>query len=49
MSAHALLHDDPQPSDETIMDVLGGHLCRCTGYQSIVAAVKAAAGSRRAG
>ncbi|MGH2376413.1 MAG: (2Fe-2S)-binding protein [bacterium] len=44
MSAHALLLDDPHPSREAIREVLGGHLCRCTGYQSIVEAVQAAAG-----
>ena len=43
MTAHALLRDDPHPSDETIRDALGGHLCRCTGYQTIFEAVRAAA------
>jgi carbon-monoxide dehydrogenase small subunit len=43
VSAHALLRDQPHPSDEEIFEVLGGHLCRCTGYQSIVEAVKATA------
>ena len=43
MSAHALLRDDPHPSPDRIREVLGGHLCRCTGYQSIVEAVQAAA------
>ncbi len=42
MSATALLRDHPRPSDETIREVLGGHLCRCTGYAAIVEAVKAA-------
>lgn len=44
MSAYALLRDEPHPSEEQIRDVLGGHLCRCTGYQGIVEAVRAAAG-----
>jgi len=44
MSAHALLRDDAHASDEAIRDALGGHLCRCTGYQSILEAVRAAAG-----
>jgi carbon-monoxide dehydrogenase small subunit len=40
---------NPAPSDEEIRAALSGNLCRCTGYQNIVAAVKrAAAGSRRA-
>ncbi len=42
MSAVALLRTRPQPTDEQIMETLGGHLCRCTGYQGIVEAVKAA-------
>jgi carbon-monoxide dehydrogenase small subunit len=44
MSAHALLRDEPHPSDEQIREVLGGHLCRCTGYQGALRAVRAAAG-----
>jgi len=31
---------DEYPDDEAIRDLLGGHLCRCTGYESIVAAVR---------
>lgn len=38
----ALLRDDPNPSDEQILDTLSGNLCRCTGYQGIIAAVRAA-------
>ncbi len=49
MSAHALLRDTPHPSVETIRDVLSGHLCRCTGYQSIVEAVQSAARALGAG
>lgn len=43
MSASAFLKDNPNPSDEDIRHALEGNLCRCTGYQNIVAAVKAAA------
>jgi carbon-monoxide dehydrogenase small subunit len=43
MSAAAFLKDNPNPSDEEIRHALEGNLCRCTGYQNIVAAVKAAA------
>jgi 2-furoyl-CoA dehydrogenase 2Fe-2S iron sulfur subunit len=32
------------PSESDIRDVLSGHLCRCTGYGGIVAAIKQAAG-----
>ena len=46
MTAHALLRDDANPSDEAIRDALGGHLCRCTGYQPIFDAVRAAASRR---
>ncbi len=44
MSMVRLLTEQPHPSDEEIREVLGGHLCRCTGYQSIVEAVRDAAG-----
>lgn len=43
MSAVELLESTPNPTDEEIRDVLGGHLCRCTGYVSIVEAIKRAA------
>jgi carbon-monoxide dehydrogenase small subunit len=37
-----LLKNNPNPSEEEIRHGLEGNLCRCTGYQNIVAAVKAA-------
>lgn len=43
IAAHALLKDVPNPSDQQIRDAIGGNLCRCTGYQQIVDAVKLAA------
>ena len=43
VSAAALLADNPQPSEQEVMDALGGVLCRCTGYRKIIAAVLAAA------
>ncbi len=43
VSAHALLRQNPDPSDEEIRLALGGNLCRCTGYQKIAGAVMAAA------
>lgn len=43
MSAVALLKDNPRPTDEQIRHGLEGNLCRCTGYQNIVAAVQNAA------
>ncbi len=40
-----LLEECPEPSDEEIRQALAGNLCRCTGYQSIVRAVRSAAAS----
>jgi carbon-monoxide dehydrogenase small subunit len=48
VSAAALLARDPDPSDDEIRDALAGNLCRCTGYQPIVAAVRRAAAELRA-
>ncbi len=39
----ALLRENPRPSDEEIREGLSGNLCRCTGYQNIVKAVRLAA------
>lgn len=43
MSSLALLADNPAPSRKDIRKRLAGNVCRCTGYQGIVAAVEAAA------
>ena len=43
VSATALLRDNPDPTDEEIRIGLSGNLCRCTGYDGIVRAVKQAA------
>lgn len=42
-SALELLRDNPRPTDREIREGIGGNLCRCTGYQHIVEAVRAAA------
>ena len=42
-SVTAFLRDNPSPTDEEIRAGLSGNLCRCTGYQGILAAVRAAA------
>jgi len=44
MAAVKLIENNPHPTDEEIRHGLEGNLCRCTGYQNIVKAVKAAAG-----
>jgi xanthine dehydrogenase iron-sulfur cluster and FAD-binding subunit A len=43
LSTVALLGDDARPDDATIRQALAGNLCRCTGYQNIVRAVRRAA------
>ena len=43
VAAHALLQEEPAPDDATIKEALAGNLCRCTGYQKIVEAVRLAA------
>jgi len=43
MSAKALLMRNPNPTEFEIRDALTGNLCRCTGYNRIVEAIKAAA------
>ncbi len=43
VSATALLERNPDPSDDEIREGLSGNLCRCTGYQGILRAVRAAA------
>ena len=48
IAAQALLGSNPDPTDEQIRDAIGGNLCRCTGYQPIVDAVKLAAKHSRA-
>jgi aerobic-type carbon monoxide dehydrogenase small subunit (CoxS/CutS family) len=37
------LKEHPDPTEEEIREVLSGNICRCTGYQNIVSAVKSAA------
>ena len=43
MRAYRLLQENPNPTDEEIRWGLSGNLCRCTGYQNIVKAVRFAA------
>ena len=44
MTAIKLLEHNPSPTDDEIRHGLEGNLCRCTGYENIVAAVRSAAG-----
>ena len=48
MLAAGALEENPDISDEQIKDVLSSNLCRCTGYQNIVKAVRLAARELRA-
>ena len=43
MASHALLRANPDPTEDEIKEAIGGNLCRCTGYQQIVEAVRLAA------
>jgi aerobic-type carbon monoxide dehydrogenase small subunit (CoxS/CutS family) len=49
ITLYQLFRDNPEAGETAIRDHLGGHLCRCTGYQNILAAaLKAGARSREA-
>ena len=43
VATHELLGRDPDPSDDEIREALAGNLCRCTGYEKIIDAVRLAA------
>jgi aerobic carbon-monoxide dehydrogenase small subunit len=49
MLATGVLEREPDISDEDLIDVLASNLCRCTGYENIVKAVRAAAAKMTAG
>jgi aerobic carbon-monoxide dehydrogenase small subunit len=46
VSTHDLLQRNPSPSDPEIREALAGNLCRCTGYEKIMDAVRTAAAER---
>ena len=46
MAAEALLERDPDPTREDVIRAISGNVCRCTGYESIVAAILDAASRR---
>ena len=43
VAVHDLLARDPSPDDDTVREALAGNLCRCTGYEKILDAVRLAA------
>lgn len=45
MTSYALLLHNPHPTDEDIKKALAGNICRCSGYEQIIRAVKKAAGT----
>jgi carbon-monoxide dehydrogenase small subunit len=49
IAAHALLETNRSPTEHAIREAIGGNLCRCTGYQQIVDAIKLAAAKRAEG
>ena len=49
MAAADLLDSNPDPTDEEIRYAIEGNICRCTGYHNIVAAIREAASTLRAG
>ncbi|MFN3351617.1 (2Fe-2S)-binding protein [Pseudorhodoplanes sp.] len=49
MASVGLLRANPNPTDDEILDALGGNICRCTGYVKIIEAVKYAAGLQAEG
>ena len=47
ISATQFLAENPEPTESEVTEMLSGHLCRCTGYYPIVAAILDAAGELR--
>jgi len=47
VATHDLLARNPSPTDPEIREALAGNLCRCTGYEKILDAVRMAAGLRK--
>ena len=48
MTLVPFLEQNPNPTEAEIREAISGNLCRCTGYQNIVEAVKLAAERRKA-
>ena len=47
MSAKVLLDRNPSPTRAEVIEAIAGNLCRCTGYEPIIDAIMATAGTRR--
>ncbi len=47
VATHDLLQRNPKPSDAEIREALAGNLCRCTGYEKILDAVRVAAAAKK--
>lgn len=45
LAAKALLDENPRPTEDEIREGISGNLCRCTGYDQIVEAIKSAQGA----
>jgi carbon-monoxide dehydrogenase small subunit len=46
MAAKALLDRNPHPSEQEVIEAIAGNLCRCTGYEPIIAAIRDVAEGR---
>lgn len=49
MTVSALLANNPDPTDQEIRDAMSGNLCRCTGYEQMYQAIKAAIEAEKKG
>ena len=49
LGAVALLEEEPQPSDQRIVQAMNGHICRCNGYPRILQAIRSASGRSEEG
>ncbi|MGH8826863.1 MAG: (2Fe-2S)-binding protein, partial [Jiangellaceae bacterium] len=49
VQTHDLVSRNPDPTDAEIREALAGNLCRCTGYETILDAVRSAAATMRSG